>query len=402
MSILYIHGVNTRDPDSFLPVKELLREYIAPAISINPGTTEIIHGFWGDLATHPAPLSDPAGLDDWASTMKNPVATISAALALYEKAPGLDINTQTSELADMGIENGDSQPFLSEIAPIELAKLLALAVRRRGEYPSILTEAFFRKLVTSPDFLTSLASCNSFKEELAFLNRRLDSVGDSELSDMGPKSKAVAEVFGLVRDKMRSPQIKLIEHALRRWRAALHNLTTAFIGDVFHYLNTRGSPTALGEILTRIVAQIQAGSKRSRELNEPFVLLTHSMGGQIAFDLLSSVVPLLPDKPKVDFWCASASQIGYFAEMRLFLCQKDNDKFPLSVLSKSSCGRLWNVWDPYDILSYTASKVVGGIYESCFRSEMASPLAAHAAYLEQKSFYQALAVNIEKFRRNEF
>ena len=41
MPIIYMHGVNTRDPEHFAPVREYLRRIVAPAIAPDPEKVSI-------------------------------------------------------------------------------------------------------------------------------------------------------------------------------------------------------------------------------------------------------------------------------------------------------------------------------------------------------------------------
>jgi hypothetical protein len=134
-------------------------------------------------------------------------------------------------------------------------------------------------------------------------------------------------------------------------------------------------------------------NKQSRN-GEPIVVLTHSMGGQIAYDTVASFLPASPDchDVKVDFWCATASQVGFFEELNMFLASSAaNSKqtgrrapFP-----STNLGHWWNVWDHNDILSFTTRGIFDGVDDGEYWTGM-SLAAAHSGYLERPSFYRAL------------
>jgi hypothetical protein len=82
-----------------------------------------------------------------------------------------------------------------------------------------------------------------------------------------------------------------------------------FFGDVFAYLAKRND-------IQRIITQAlqTADSKRSKQ-DEHLVVIAHSMGGNIVYDLLTST---LRGKFEVDAFVTVGSQVGLFKELALF------------------------------------------------------------------------------------
>ncbi|MEQ1954890.1 hypothetical protein [Mesorhizobium sp. CN2-181] len=64
MPIVYVHGVNTRDPKHFQPVHEYLRRIVAPAIAADPANVSIRSADWFPLCDPPkwGGISRPATL----------------------------------------------------------------------------------------------------------------------------------------------------------------------------------------------------------------------------------------------------------------------------------------------------------------------------------------------------
>jgi hypothetical protein len=131
---------------------------------------------------------------------------------------------------------------------------------------------------------------------------------------------------------------------------------------------------------------------------EPIVLLTHSMGGQIAYDIITAFLPAARSDVKVDFWCATASQVGFFEELNMFLASsKDYAKATgrRTPLVGNHLGHWWNVWDHNDIISFTTKGIFAdGIEDEAFWSGM-SVTAAHGGYLERPSFYRRFAEKLK-------
>ena len=124
------------------------------------------------------------------------------------------------------------------------------------------------------------------------------------------------------------------------------------------------------------------------------MLITHSMGGQIAYDVVSSFLPATGSNIKVDFWCATASQVGFFEELNMFLASSaDFSKATgkRTPIAQKNLGHWWNVWDRNDILSFTTKGIFeDGIDDESYWSGM-SVAAAHGGYLERPSFYRRFA-----------
>ena len=80
------------------------------------------------------------------------------------------------------------------------------------------------------------------------------------------------------------------------------------------------SPTS--QISLRVLdALATARENQQARGGEPLVVLSHSMGGQIVYDLVTHFLPRLDRYAgvRIDYWAAAASQIGLFEEMKLFL-----------------------------------------------------------------------------------
>ena len=116
------------------------------------------------------------------------------------------------------------------------------------------------------------------------------------------------------------------------------------------------------------------------------------MGGQIVYDALTSFLPGDPDPvlrdARIDFWCATASQVGFFEEAKLFLASKATYKTGHEVpFPQAHLGVWWNVWDHNDFLSYTVKNIVNGVMDESFDSGM-SLIEAHGGYVRRPSFFR--------------
>ena len=91
-----------------------------------------------------------------------------------------------------------------------------------------------------------------------------------------------------------APEAQRFRQALCRRRPFLHDSA-----------REAAAPGPIPRVLMDELALAQT-NKAARH-GEPIVLLTHSMGGQIAYDVLTSFLPAANSAIKVDFRCAGAS-----------------------------------------------------------------------------------------------
>jgi hypothetical protein len=193
-------------------------------------------------------------------------------------------------------------------------------------------------------------------------------------------------------------------------------MVTLFLGDVFTYLDHRGDAQNPGEIPLRVLIKLKEAKEAQKDKNEPLVVLSHSMGGQIVYDLVTYFIPEAPEYQDlcIDFWCATASQVGLFEELKLFRAKRDqygrqyNKKVPFP--DRRYLGGWWNVWDHNDFISYSAKNIIAGVdgndlddYD--YNSGM-SVIHAHSGYVERPSFFRAFAEKLksaksQNWRRDE-
>ena len=64
-------------------------------------------------------------------------------------------------------------------------------------------------------------------------------------------------------------------------------MIATFIGDAFQYLSERGDGSAPGPIGRTVLAALLEGSARARQSDEPLVVISHSFGGEIVYDILT-------------------------------------------------------------------------------------------------------------------
>ncbi|WP_416978795.1 hypothetical protein [Streptomyces sp. T028] len=172
-----------------------------------------------------------------------------------------------------------------------------------------------------------------------------------------------------------------------RWvvsrRGALTGRTLGFAGDILSYL-------VRGAAVRAYVAE------HMRELPRPLVLLGHSLGGVVAFDLLASGV-LTPGRtpeaephrpgaapPQVDLLVTVGSQPSLLYELDALPSRPFGAGLPADFPT-------WvNVYDPRDLLSFMCSGVFAGKVLDV-RVDNGQPVsAAHTSYWANPEFFSVL------------
>jgi len=171
----------------------------------------------------------------------------------------------------------------------------------------------------------------------------------------------------------------------------LNGILGRFFGDVFVYLDTRGDRANPGQILQVIRNAIRQAT--ARKPGEPLIVIAHSLGGVICFDLLSFYCP----EVAVDLFVTVGSQVSQFEEIKRF--KTSDPAIPSARRPRAAApGNIshWvNVFDEVDIFAYACDKVFDRVID--FRYDTRTyTIKAHGAYLEQDRFYSRLRARIDQ------
>jgi len=165
-----------------------------------------------------------------------------------------------------------------------------------------------------------------------------------------------------------------------------------FFGDVFAYLANRGP------IQDLVLKALRTADAKRNAMDSRLVVVGHSMGGNIVYDLLTSV---LAGKLKVDAFITVGSQVGLFKELALYTedagASSPNAAATASTpakVPKPAAVETWiNVFDPIDALGFAAAGVFTDVSDFAFSNE-ASPLDAHTLYFFRPRFHQRLRARL--------
>jgi hypothetical protein len=379
LPVLYVHGVATRSG----PAKDhadaqrtaLTRRFLGPVLAGTPDALSTHECFWGEKAASFAwrHASLPGADTEELGT------TESSTAALVQ-----DVMRQTH------CDPSTVVVGLARCSPAEAFDLLWLAAAQRAQ-PTDLDELADLAAVGAPHlrddappaWLTATTDDRDFVGRLA---ADLDSATPDDEEHFGGGRRLLRLREGLSR----------ITHAAGRVsggalasvaRGSLHRTTSMFIGDILVYLDQRGSDAAAGAIGAAVLDGLRAASDARTDADPQLVVMAHSMGGNIVYDLLSRGLTDV----RCDVLVTVGSQVGVFAELGLFgAVEAPEDPGRDRVPALAGVGRWLNVFDRNDLLSFSVERIFHG-GEDLEYSTGRGLMHSHSSYFVRPSFYDRLA-----------
>jgi hypothetical protein len=174
----------------------------------------------------------------------------------------------------------------------------------------------------------------------------------------------------------------------KRVRDPLHENVARFLGDAFVYFNDRDRHAKIISILEN---DLQEGAKVRDATGEPLIVLAHSMGGNVVYDLLTGFRPDL----HVDFFVTVGSQVAVIEELKLYrISDKSIPNATVShVVKPTNIGTWFNVFDHSDVLGFAVGKVFADTQDFEFNTK-ASLFGAHTSYFNRTSFFHRLGARV--------
>lgn len=362
MPVVFIHGVAVRDEDDpqfsaverlsrgaeWSVVERMLREYVVPVVRTAAGPIHVSRIYWGDLATPPAPDLTPD--------------SSGVAEAAYESAPHLD-DLSSDVLGSV------LQARLMAALPPDYWPEVIEAVWSTVRDPAIPARLAARSPRTQRSWLAGLV-----RDRLTHLAPDLD----ARLRTVGAEMVAVGR--------------RGVRRAMGGVRQPFADSVPVFVGDLLGYVDGRGRPGTPGPIMERVLTGLAEARDAALAADEPLIVLTHSMGGQLLYDAVTSfAADCRGGLPPIDLWCAAGGQVGLFRRLGMFLDAAAHDG-PV-VLAAAGVGYFWNAWSSTDLLSFPAEDWVVDAHDS----DLAYPgtvATTHNAYLSDPRFYRILAAQV--------
>jgi hypothetical protein len=411
MPIVFVHGVKTRPGSSWerqaAARRSLFSRYALRGLA-EPADVSYAEPMWGDRGAAPRwnhaslPSSSIESFDLDADHDDQVAAAIVDARFDLDTAvlPDERLLAPTRAAVAEGREPSDRQPLEDlldvicvtaaddpdDIDPDALAELSVRAVDYARHNPS-------------PDWLADVSDdvelVNTFFREVeqwplqhgsAELTEPIDieefGIGDV-IERLSEKAGRISGVGGLLGGRA----------ITAAGRGAAHRAGAIFIGDVLVYLNCRGNKDHPGEIVQRVASALDdARGAIDAERDPKLVVVGHSMGGNILYDLLTYFRPDI----EVDVLVTVGSQVALFEELKQFRVSDDTvptDPTTDRVQAPQNVGRWINVFDLNDWLGFAAEGVFAGVEDFKY-STGEGALKAHGAYLMLPSFHDRLRARL--------
>lgn len=380
MPIVFVHGVGTRRDKAYDHAVRaraaLMRSFLLPPLGLDPGKVKFWDAYWGDAAAEFAwkHASLPSGRQErfgpgeavpalllaevWEGEMPPP-GRVVLEVARRSMADAVDLVWATA------IERAD------EADTGALADLAVQATKLAQDDPE-------------PSWLDTVESDEQFVNRLS--QQLSVAVPPADEESFGPKRAFLRLREGLGRISGAAGRLAGTT-AVKVVRPSLNRSASMFLGDIFVYLQQRQRLGRDAPIIKQVGGELeQAGNGCSAE-DPKLVVIAHSMGGNIIYDLLSNLRTDL----SCDVLVTVGSQVGVFAELGLFesvLPPKNPATDRVSQLP--NVGRWINVFDPNDVLAFAAEKIFNGVKDYEYSTGKGA-LAAHSSYFIRPTFYERLA-----------
>jgi len=403
MPIVVVHGVNTRSTEPgyrarLALITSLLGTHLTGATVNGKAVTDTQPDFpyWGDFAASFAwdMASLPTGQID--SLGGGVDADFRPLVAVIHDALG-------------DLQSAQAQPLLTlarKSLPQSVAVLSDALIQSASDPDADRVAAFVASAQAYAEANPNPAWVATVSTDPQFLNRLVTEItgpAPSGLVQPLGAGGSIVNALSSAAAKLKSAVTSAANAALDRtgdfastkflaWeRRPLNGILGRFFGDVFVYLDTRGERANPGQILQVILNAIRQAA--ARKPGEPLIVIAHSLGGVICFDLLSFYCPDVA----VDLFVTVGSQVSQFEEIKRF--KTSDPAIPSAQRPRAAAPgniRHWvNVFDEVDIFAYACDKVFDRVID--FRYDTRTyTIKAHGAYLEQDRFYSRLRARIDQ------
>lgn len=408
MAVIFVHGVNNRvDDPSYEARRQVTEQFLIRSLtgaSINGKAfinVKPVFPYWGNLATK------------FAWNMKSLPSGEMEALG-----PGVpsDLRPLVAAIRDSLVDpkGASEQPLLSlarQSLPraVDIVTELVLQTATTAQASDAAAFAVGAQVYAAefeppkppPEWLGNVTTDEQFCNQLiiALKAQGAASGGAQALGVVDKISNVIATGAAKLKQATKAVAEKLLDRTgdfastkVLAWsRDSLNATLGRFFGDVFIYMDGRQDKTNPGSIPKLLIDEWDKAIAATP--NEPIVVVGHSLGGVISYDLLSHFRPDLT----VDLFVSVGSQVPHFEEMKLFKASSKDIPGPAgNQVPKPSNIKHWiNVFDEVDIFSYSCKAIFKDVHDYPYDTKT-YVVKAHGAYFEQSRFYERLRARIDK------
>ena len=405
MPIVFVHGVNTRKEDPGYETgrtltEKLFQKYLVGAIVNGKNFQTVMPRFpyWGDLATTfawdmaslPSGEINSLGSAGVADELRPLIAVIEDSLADASTAANQPLFTVARKsfpqavqlITDLLLQNTTSGAAATDAEFIVQAQAYAAANPAPAWLAAVTSdEQFYNRLVTE----VTAAPAAGAPQALGVFS----SVSNAIAKGAAKLKSAVRSASGTVLDRSGD----FASTKLLAWgRRPLNAMLGRFFGDIFVYLDSRGNTTSPGPIPQRILKDFDDAIAVGPP-GEPLIIVGHSLGGVISFDLLGYFRPDI----QVDLFVSVGSQVSHFEEIKRFKLSDPAVPSAAQPLATTphNIAHWINIFDEVDIFAYACDKVFDRVHDFRYDTETYT-IKAHGAYFSQTRWYERLRARIDQ------
>jgi hypothetical protein len=401
MPLVFVHGVNTREDEKYHENQRVrddyFRRFALGALAPDPQSVSIENPFWGGHAGHfywnhaSLPTDNYEAFGSDSSVFEEIIGEVVSGVEADPNSILLDVAQESfSRAVDAVWAAAAFTDKEQDPAPLTFMAVKAVDYAEANPHPAWLAQvsdddAFLDRLLEEIDRwnpLTTAPPANAIE---------IESFGSPEIWNR--IKKAGHNVRNAARDLSDRATRVVVDPLVPLVRPWMHHRFSLFLGDVFAYLDQRGNRGSEGDIVTIMQDAIRRAIAGKQSADDQVVIIAHSMGGNIAYDILSYFSPDL----KCDLFVTVGSQVGLFEELKLFRSSKNTipSLTQKQVLKPRNVKRWLNVIDRSDFLAYSTSRIFAEVPDLEFSTET-SPLGAHSMYFYRPQFHQRLRARIEE------
>ncbi|AEL07779.1 hypothetical protein [Xanthomonas campestris] len=399
MPIVFVHGVNNRREDADYDdgverMRGFLQNLVAPQIGIDPAQLTTYFPYWGGngVQFRWKQASLPKSADIVETLSLKPPGPGSADLELWLGEARHQYGPGAVSLGGVSRDRGFEEA-------VDLAWDTASAVAPGGAAYGDVIEGYLASLAYVKDHpAPAWAMTNSALSNNEFIQKLLQEIQPYRAAITGKavESLGLKDWFHSFKESLSrlgsAPGDAVSAIVTGLGRQSLHEKASRFLGDIFVYLSERGTQAAPGPIVQQILADLDKAQAARRLGDDKLVVIGHSLGGVILYDIVTYFRPDLA----FDLFVSVGSQIAVFEEMTLYRASRSDlpPNPPKDRLSKPKAfGRWLNVYDTNDVFSFRAQGVFDGPDDYRFDTGYGL-LQAHGGYFARPSFYKRLAVRL--------
>jgi hypothetical protein len=368
--LVFVHGVNTRKEGDY-DLEVATRDQLFKEVVWKGAQLEIRNSFWGgagatfskDLACLPSKGAKAASFGLLGGIAAGPTTKAEPLTAVAENDFGAAVDAIFVAMLE------EAQSKREALKPEQIAQFAAA-----GDYAEANP--------TPPDWAKGTTSDDVVVSEL---RKRVTAVGPAAFG----LGDALSRAGKAITDRARNLVSSGIAPVLRDQASPRF---ARFLGDIFVYLYS-GSPDPKRAAIRKILAaDLNAAWAAAQAGGGNLIVIGHSLGGVILYDMLRDTTSGLTPGLKVRLLVTVGSQPGLFEEMGLFGSRVEGST---KGEPPKAIENWWNVFDPVDLLSFRCEPIFERVKDFEF-SSATGMIDAHSTYFKRPRFHARLRERLKE------